>query len=883
MKTERLTMMMGAGLTLGFIGLAHFYYEYRKVPETARKTNALFDVIEVLDLRFNDIKYKLKSAEKSDAPVVLIAIDDDSVREVGRFPWDRNVVAQITERAIQLGVSAVGFDVINSEPQKGLPEADQAFKAVLEKHGDKIILGTFSETAFVSDSYKDYCVTEAFLANGGDQLVKLNPSFVVDDVSGVYDNLNWSEIFKTLFYSQREIAKLEVLKSLEKTSENELSAYQRNYLASMQDKSLFEYCKTWLNNDDFFMQTEETRKKILTLYQQMFAAEKELANVDPIAAIKKFKASIPAHPVPQYGEWTANIPEFQEPATYTASFIAHLDPDGYVRRYPLFFRSGNRLGTSYIPSLALQTYLVAKGYRADIRIEKLAGSDKVKAITEFKIIDPSKEPEEVVMSLPVDPMGRVVLNYYGKEMSLPYVSAKELLNDSPKVRVRRSVEDTTTSQIRIEEQVLNKEEFFKGRAAMVGATAIALYDLRNTPLQANYPGPEIHLTMLANLLDQVFVRHLPNEPMIFMTLMGVLGLATSVVWAYAGALISLATFLLLSLLLIGADTYLFFSQRVVTSSIFPLSVLAGIYFLITIFKYFSEEAKKKEIKSTFSKYVSPAVVDELLKSAENLKLGGRKQVMTVFFSDVRGFTTISEKLSPTDLSKLLNRYLTPMTELVFKNLGTLDKYMGDAIMAFFGAPIQHANHPHQACRCALENLEKLKAINDEFKAENLPEIDIGIGINTGEMSVGNMGSNIVQNYTVMGDSVNLASRLEGINKTYGTRIIISEFTNKLVADTFVTREIDRVKVKGKLEPVRIFELVAEGQRSAEQERWMKMFVESYDLYHQRKFDEAIAGFMSCIRIRSGDPVSDLYIERCNDFLAEPPPAAWDGVYEAKTK
>ncbi len=883
MKTERVTALMGALLTVGFIATAHYYYEYRKVPETARKPNRLFDVLEVLDLRFNDIKYKLKAIEKSEAPVVLIAIDDDSIREVGRFPWDRDIVGQITERAIGLGASAVAFDVINSEPQKGLPEADQAFKAVIEKYPDKIVLGTFSETAFDSDPYKDYCVTEAFLANGGDQLVKLNPSFVVDDISGVYDNLEWNNLFKVLFFNQREITKVEVLKSLEKQNEGALSAYQKNYLASIQGKSLFEYCKTWLTKEDFFLQNEDIRKKILPLYQEMFSKEKGLAGIDTIANIKKFKTAILEHPIPQYGEWTSNIPEFQVPASYTASFIAHLDPDGYVRRYPLFFRSGNRLGSSYIPSLALQTYLVAKGYRADVRIEKLPNSDRIKGITEFKIVDPAKEPEETVINLPVDSMGRLILNYYGKQMSLPYVSAKELLNDSTKLKVRRSVEDRSTSQIRIEETVVDKKEFFKGRAAMVGATAIALYDLRNTPIEANYPGPEIHLTMLANLLDQVFVRTLPNEQMIFAVLMAVLGLATSVFWAYAGALGSLLVFLILGGVLIGVDTYLFFSQKIVTSSIFILLLIAGIYFFITIFKYFSEEAKKKEIKSTFSKYVSPAVVDELLKSAENLKLGGRKQVMTVFFSDVRGFTTISEKLSPTDLSKLLNRYLTPMTELVFKNTGTLDKYMGDAIMAFFGAPILNPQHPHQACRCALQNLVKLKEINDEFRAENLPEIDIGIGINTGEMSVGNMGSNIVQNYTVMGDSVNLASRLEGINKTYGTRIIISEFTQKLVSDTFVTREVDRVKVKGKLEPVRIFELVSEGAATPDQEKWITAFTTAYSQYHQRKFAEAIETFSNCIRLRSGDPVSDLYIERCNDFIAEPPPEDWDGVYESKTK
>jgi adenylate cyclase len=304
---------------------------------------------------------------------------------------------------------------------------------------------------------------------------------------------------------------------------------------------------------------------------------------------------------------------------------------------------------------------------------------------------------------------------------------------------------------------------------------------------------------------------------------------------------------------------------------------------LTFYKYFTEERSKKELRQTFSKYVSPQIVEEVLKDPKNLELGGRKEHVTVFFSDVRGFTTISEKLDPRALSDLLNSYLTPMTDLVFKNKGTLDKYMGDAIMAFFGAPISMKDHAKWAARCALQHLEKLEELRAEYRKQGLPDIDIGIGLNTGEASVGNMGSQTVRNYTVMGDTVNLASRLEGINKTYGTRIIVSEFTYAEIKDTFFCREVDWVRVKGKNQPVKIFELVCEGQPEAQRAAGLKHFQAAYELYHAMKFQEAIAEFEKAVAANPSDETAKIYIERCQEYIAEPPHADWDGVYVMKTK
>jgi adenylate cyclase len=308
-----------------------------------------------------------------------------------------------------------------------------------------------------------------------------------------------------------------------------------------------------------------------------------------------------------------------------------------------------------------------------------------------------------------------------------------------------------------------------------------------------------------------------------------------------------------------------------------------IYVGITFYKYFTEERKKKYLKATFSKYVSPAIVDETLKDPENVQLGGRKQRMSVFFSDVRNFTTISEKLDPQMLSSVLNEYLTPMTYIVFNNKGTLDKYMGDAVMAFFGAPLFYEDHAKYACRCALQSIDKLKEIQADFEKRGYPKIDIGIGINTYDMSVGNMGSDIVRSYTVMGDGVNLGSRLEGLNKEYGSRILISEFTYEDVSKDFTCREIDWVRVKGKLQPIKIYELICEGAPSAAQATMLQLFAEGYQLYRDARFTEAVAAFKKAVAENPDDPVAVTYLERCEELSANPPPAPWDGVFTMKTK
>lgn len=888
MKIEKIPFIFGILLSLFFFFFTKVYYEYRETPDDLKKPSVLLESFADLDLRYNDLKYKIAPYSNSKAPVALVSIDDDSLTEIGRWPWSRDLIAEMVDNIMKNDAASLAFDVIFSEPEKNNLQADENLGKIIEKYSDRIILGTFSENSIKnSRKFQDYCFNEAFKSTKGTELVKPNAILSIDDLDDVLEGYAWGDLLQPIFNNIKKSLEQSKLQNYGKTDVSDLHQFQKNALDLEQSKQLFEYCKSWLTKDDSYLfgndLTKESKELVVNNYKSIF---KDLNPKDIDDLVVKLDQKSLFNPIPQYGLWTPNIETLQTKALYTASFVANQDRDGYIRRYPLFYRSGNRLGLSYIPSLALQSYLLAKKYRAEVSVGKNdQGTEK--KISSFNIFD----SENVLKyQIPIDSSARTIIKYYGPQMSLPYIPAKEFFSNSETIKVyhRQIVNGKASTETAIE--IVNKKEFLKGRSLIVGATAIGVYDLRTIPLEANYPGPEVHLTMLANLFDETFVKYFSAEAKIFPYLTLGIGILFSFIWSHLGAISSFVALNILISLLVAVDYYLFKSNQMVMSGILIIMLyLFTSNIFITFYKYFTEEKKKKQLKSTFSKYVSPAVVDELLKSDENLKLGGRRQRMSVFFSDVRGFTTISEKLAPEELSRVLNLYLTPMTEIVFKNSGTLDKYIGDAVMAFFGAPIFDKNHAAQACRCALESIVKLKELQKEFAAQNLPHIDIGIGINTGEMSVGNMGSNIVQNYTVMGDSVNLASRLEGITKEYGVRIVISETTYNDVKDQFIAREIDKVKVKGKNLPVSIFELICEKQNKSakihdlNEYRYLKYFEEAYQSYLKKDFTKAISSFNEVIKILPEDKVSKLYLHRCEDFLANPPEENWDGVFTMKTK
>ena len=316
-----------------------------------------------------------------------------------------------------------------------------------------------------------------------------------------------------------------------------------------------------------------------------------------------------------------------------------------------------------------------------------------------------------------------------------------------------------------------------------------------------------------------------------------------------------------------------------------LSASLGMAFAMSsAFSYATEGRQRRQIKQVFTHYMSDLLIQDLLKNPDKVRLGGEKRVLTVFFSDLAGFTSLSEKLTPEKVVMLLNRYLTAMTDIILASGGLIDKYEGDAIMAFWGAPLPQEDHALRACRAALENQSRLAELRQEFIKTGLPPVHARIGINTGEMIIGNIGSSQRFHFTVIGDSVNLASRLEGAGKEYGTGILIAEETYRRASDGVEVRELDLLRVKGKDKPVRIYELLSrKGELDPTKQKGYDFFAMGLEQYRKQQWQAAIDYFRQVLSLIPEDGPARTFINRCEQFKQTPPETDWDGVYTLATK
>ena len=463
--------------------------------------------------------------------------------------------------------------------------------------------------------------------------------------------------------------------------------------------------------------------------------------------------------------------------------------------------------------------------------------------------------------VPTDEMGYMRINYLGPEKTFPHYSLSDILRGK------------------------FSKGTFKNKIVIVGATAIGIGDIRNTPFSSTgeYPGLEIHATVIDNILKGNHISK-PKWATIYDVLAIILlGLVTGLLVPRLSAIKAIIAAGSLFVLHVLMCRWLFVHAGIWFNMVYPLLTIALVYTSLTVYHYLTEERERKKIRSAFSFYVSSSVVNEMLKDPNKLKLGGDKKELSVLFSDIRSFTSISEGMTPEELVHILNEYLTVMTDIVFKYEGTLDKYIGDALMAVYGAPLEQPDHPQRACASALDMMEGLKALNEKWLEEGKKPLDIGIGINTGPMMVGNMGSQQRFDYTVMGDAVNLGSRLEGANKAYKTHILISETTYARVKDEFVCMELDSVRVKGKKLPVRVFELIGRKELPLRDMEAIASFQKGIELYKSQQWDEAIQVFENVNAMDQTLYAAQLYIERCRELKADPPGSDWDGVFTMTTK
>lgn len=525
-----------------------------------------------------------------------------------------------------------------------------------------------------------------------------------------------------------------------------------------------------------------------------------------------------------------NIPEISFSAKNFGFFNAVQDKDGVIRNYISAAMYHNMI----LPSLGIES--VKKFTKSIPKIIALDGQTSCFEIGELKT--------------PCYKGGLITLNFYGGTQTFKHISASDIILN----RVDR------------------KE--LEGKIAIVGATEIGIYDLRTVPVAPNYPGVEVHATFISNMLKGHFLKR-DKTSTLFEIISGIiLSIFISFV-ALSIRNIAVVIFLfVLSLILFLLQT-IFMFQNFHDVDVFWAPVSAMLSFILSeSYRNIVSERSAKFLKKALSSYVSPQVMSEITKNPDKLKLGGEKREVTVLFSDIRGFTSISEKYPPEIIVSLLHKYLGPMTDIVMKNGGTLDKYIGDAIMAIWNAPIDTPDHAELAVKSAIQMFSELENLNKEFLQTGYPEIQIGVGINSGEAVTGNIGSSLRFDYTAIGDTVNLASRLEGLNKFYGTSIIISESTKTLLKNSFTCRLLDFVKVKGKAKPVQIYEI----SNSEIKNEIFNLYTLAMDLYVNKEFEKAYKIF-SEIYSKYKDKASSVFVQRCKYFAEIPPPQDWDCSFE----
>ena len=547
-----------------------------------------------------------------------------------------------------------------------------------------------------------------------------------------------------------------------------------------------------------------------------------------------------------------NLPVLEKAAAGRGALTLRPERDGIVRRVPMIVKAGNEV----IPAMTLDM----------LRVVTNSGAVLVRT-------DPVGIRAVAVpgLELPTDENGQFWISFSPHDASR-FVSAKDVLDGKAPA------------------------DRFANRLVLIGTSAVGLLDIKATPVETSMPGVEIHAQVLENVLGQTLLSR-PNYAVGAEVLItGIVGVATVILAPGMGVMTLLAFGFVIALLVASISWYFYVQQGLLFDVSFPLISIFAIYLTLVFINYFREQADRRRIRSAFAHYLSPTLVEQLANAPERLVLGGETRDMTILFSDVRGFTSISEtfKEDPQGLTKLMNRLLTPLTNSIIDRKGTIDKYIGDAIMAFWNAPLDDPSHEVHACAAALDMLHKIDELNHEREAEALEDgvpflpMRIGLGINTGTCVVGNMGSDLRFDYSVLGDPVNLASRLEGRTKSYGVPIILGARTAEKVNGSFASLQIDLITVKGKSEPESIYALVGDNTVAASDgfKSISDLTQEMLACYRSRDWagaENALQRAKQAEQTFGLASLFDLYQSRIEAFRITPPPPSWDGVFAFDTK
>jgi len=542
--------------------------------------------------------------------------------------------------------------------------------------------------------------------------------------------------------------------------------------------------------------------------------------------------------------YAANLPELQSAAQSGGFVTTFADSDGAVRRSPLVIRYGSEV----YPSLSLATVMT---YLFDTNLQL-----ETTQVGEVDVLRRVGIGEQMART---DGSGRVIVPYRGGKKTFPYYSATDVLNG------RIGIDD------------------LEGAIVLVGTSALGLADLRATPVGTQYPGVEVHANIVDALLNDGFPYRPEWEAGATLTFLVIVGAILSLWLPRLGPVSAIVVSGITVLVAVGSNFYLWAKLNLDLPLAAILLLIVSLTMLNLGYGFLRENASRKLLKGMFDQYVPPAHIDRMMADPSAYQFEGEQKELTVLFSDIRSFTNISESLSASELKAFLNSYFTPITKIIFDNECTIDKYVGDMVMAFWGAPVDDERHAYHEVLTALEMQKMTKVLHDQFAAKGWPAVEVGVGLNTGPMNVGDMGSSYRRAYTVLGDSVNLGSRLESITKFYGAKILVGEHTHAQ-APEFIYRYVDRIQVKGKNEPVRVYEpLCLQHELEADQADELSFYEAAHALYMEQQWPAASAAFEQLTGKYPNQKLYQVYRDRIENLQHADLPVDWDGVFRHTQK
>ena len=652
-------------------------------------------------------------------------------------------------------------------------------------------------------------------------------------VEKLFDRYGVTIVGFDVVWAERDVSSgIEVLDRLARSQLKEVPAFQAAYAG----------LRSELDFDGRFAASIRGRPVVLGYY---FSRDERAvrANAIPEPILPKGSLAGRKLELSPWTGYTGNLPIYLKNAAAAGHFNPLPDIDGVMRRVPMILEFEG----AYYESLSLamvRSYLALQTGKPP-QVEAVFPPQK-QAGLEWLKVGP--------LSIPVDETGSALIPYRGKSGSFSYVSLADVLKE------------------RVDPERL------KGRIALVGATAPGLQDLRSTPVESVYPGVEIHANLIAGILDRELKqkpRYVQGAEVVLLLVAGVaLSLAIpmlSALWATVAVALGLA-------LTSALNVVVWNEANLVLPLAASLLMMASLYTMDMAYGYFVESRSKRQFAELFGQYVPPELVDRMAADPQRYNMEPRSAELTILFSDVRNFTGISETLKPEELREYINDYLTSMSSIIrSKYRGTLDKYIGDAIMAFWGAPMDDPQHARNGVLAALEMQRQCSVLNERFAARGWPTLKIGVGVNSGRVRVGDMGSQVRRAYTAMGDPVNVASRLEGRTKGYGVGVLVGEATRNLVQD-ILFREVDRIKVKGKDEAVLIYEpLGAQAELGETMREELRLWNQTLRAYRAQQWDQADVNLLNLQRINPACELYRHYSERVAEKRRSPPPPDWDGV------